>query len=146
MTYPAPVLAAAVLAAQDVSFLLVGSAALWLHGEPVRPADADAVIDPDTPNLRRLQPALAAMTRSTRAFPPARDLRLLHLVAADTCYGRIDCLLERGRLDWARLVRSSTVIPVADVGVRVAAPADILALRRRYKTRYRTRYQAQHEE
>src|SRR5579863_10698101 len=54
VTYPAPVLAAAVLAAQDVSFLMVGSAALWLHGEPVMPADADAVIAPEEPNLRRL--------------------------------------------------------------------------------------------
>jgi hypothetical protein len=33
-TYPAPVLAAAILAAEGVSFLLIGSAALWLHGEP----------------------------------------------------------------------------------------------------------------
>ncbi len=56
-------------------------AALWLRGEPVRPADADAVIDPDTPNLRRLQAALAAMTRSTTAFPPAQDFRL-HLASS----------------------------------------------------------------
>jgi hypothetical protein len=33
--YPVPVLAAAILAAEGVSFLLVGSAALWLHGEPL---------------------------------------------------------------------------------------------------------------
>ena len=32
---PVVVLAAAVLAAEQVSGLLVGSAALWLHGEPV---------------------------------------------------------------------------------------------------------------
>jgi hypothetical protein len=58
--YPAPVLAAAVLAAEGVSFLLVGSAALWLHGEPVTVADAGAVIDPAA-NFRytesRLTPA-----------------------------------------------------------------------------------------
>jgi hypothetical protein len=44
--YPVPVLAAAILAAEGVSFLLVGSAALWLHGEPIPVADADVVIEP----------------------------------------------------------------------------------------------------
>ena len=44
--YPAPVLAAAILAAEGVSFLLVGSAALWLHGEAISVADADLVIEP----------------------------------------------------------------------------------------------------
>jgi hypothetical protein len=131
--YPAPVLAAAVLAAEGVSFLLVGSAALWLHGEPVAPADADVVIEPDERNLRRLEAALAGLTPRPRAIPPARDFPLLHLVTAVTCYGRIDCLLERGRLDWDRLGRSSVVLPVADVGVLVAALADTRALRRRYK-------------
>jgi len=33
--YPVLVLAAAVLAAEGVSFLLVGSAVLWLHGQPI---------------------------------------------------------------------------------------------------------------
>ena len=131
--YPAPVLAAAVLAAQDVSFLLVGSAALWLHGELVTVADADAVIDPREPNLSRLGAALAAMGRRPRAIPRVRDFPLLHLVSVDTCYGRIDCLLERGRLDWDRLSGSSARIPVADVSVPVANLADTWALRRRFK-------------
>ena len=131
--YPTPVLAAAILAAEGVSFLLVGSAALWLHGEPIPVADADVVIDPGEPNLRRLEAALAEITPRPRAIPRARDFPLLHLVTVGTCYGRIDCLLERGRLDWERLGRSSVVIPVADVGVPVAAQADTWALRRRYK-------------
>jgi len=131
--YPAPVLAAAVLAAQDVSFLLVGSAALWLHGELVTVADADAVIDPREPNLSRLGAALAAMGRRPRVIPRVRDFPLLHLVSVDTCYGRIDCLLERGRLDWDRLSGSSARIPVADVSVPVANLADTWALRRRFK-------------
>ena len=33
-TYPAPVLCAALLAAEDASLVLAGSAALWLHSEP----------------------------------------------------------------------------------------------------------------
>ena len=132
-TYPAPVLAAAVLAAEGVSFLLVGSAALWLHGEPVTPADTDAVIEPGEHNLSVLAAVLADIGPRPRVIPRARDFPLLHLVTAATCYGRIDCLLERGRLDWDRLARSSKVVPVADVGVRVAAAADAWALKRRHK-------------
>jgi hypothetical protein len=39
------VLAAAVLAAEQVSGVLVGSAALWLRGEPVSVGDVDVVIE-----------------------------------------------------------------------------------------------------
>jgi hypothetical protein len=134
--HPAPVLAAAVLAAQDVSFLLVGSAALWLRGEPVTVADADAVIDPGQHNLNVLAAVLAGMARRPQAIPPVRDFPLLHLLSVDTCYGRIDCLLERGRVDWERLGRSAVRIPVADVSVRVAAQADTWALRRRFKPEF----------
>jgi hypothetical protein len=135
--YPAPVLAAAVLAAHDVSFLLVGSAALWLHGEPVTVADADAVVDPGQHNLNVLATALAGMALRPRTLPPVRDFPLLHLVSVDTCYGRIDCLLERGRLDWERLSRSDARIPVADVSIRVAAQADTWELRRRFKPQFK---------
>ena len=44
--FPAVVLAAAVLAAEQVSGVLVGSAALWLRGEPVSVGDVDVVIEP----------------------------------------------------------------------------------------------------
>jgi hypothetical protein len=128
-----PVLAAAVLAAEDVSFLLAGSAALWLHGEPIAVADADVVVEPGGQNLRRLGEALARMALRPREVPPARDFPLLHLVSVTTSYGRIDCLLERGRLDWQRLRQSSVMIPVADARVLVAARADAWALRRRFK-------------
>ena len=128
-----PVLAAAILTAEGVSFLLVGSAALWLHGEPVAVADADVVIEPVEQNLRRLGEVLAQLALRPRAVPPVRDFPLLHLVSVTTSYGRVDCLLERGRLDWQRLRQSSITIPVADAGVRVAAPADAWALRRQFK-------------
>src|ERR1700730_14863921 len=53
--YPVPVLAAAVLAAEHVSFLLVGSAALWLHGEQIAVGDADVGVVPGGPNSPRLR-------------------------------------------------------------------------------------------
>jgi hypothetical protein len=61
MRLPGPVLAAAVLAAEGVCFLLVGSAALWLHGGLVTPVDADVVIEPEERYLRRLEAVLAGM-------------------------------------------------------------------------------------
>jgi hypothetical protein len=131
--YPAPVLAAAVLAAEGVSFVLVGSAALWLHGQPVPVGDADVVIEPGAQNLLRLGQALDWLALQPRAVPPVRAFPVLPLASVTTSYGRIDCLLERGRIDWERLRQPAVRIPVADAGVLVAARAEILALRRRFK-------------
>ena len=58
---PVVVMAAAVLAADGVSLLLVGSAALWLRGEPVTVGDVDVVIESGSENLRRLHAALAGV-------------------------------------------------------------------------------------
>lgn len=132
-TYPDPALAAAILAAEKVSFLLIGSAALWLHGEPITVADADLVIEPQGENLRRLGDALVRLALRPRAIPRVHDFPLLHLAGVNTSYGKVDCLLERGRLDWERLRRSAVTIPVADAGVLVASRADAWALRRQFK-------------
>ncbi len=126
-------LAAAILAVEGVSFLLVGSAALWLHGEPIPVADTDVVIEPAEENLRRLGDALARLALRPREVPRVRALPWLDLLSVVTAYGRVDCLLERGRLDWQRLRESTVRIPVADVDVPVAAQADVWALRRQFK-------------
>jgi len=131
--YPAPVLAAAILAAEGASFVLVGSAALWLHGEHVMVADADVVIEPGEPSLHRLSEALAELALRPQEIPRARALARLSVLGVTTAYGRVDCLLERGRLDWERLRRSAVRIPVADAGLLAAARADTRALRRRFK-------------
>lgn len=131
--YPAPVLAAAILAAEGVSFVLVGSAALWLHGEPIPVGDADVVIEPAEENLRRLADALAEFALRQQELPRVRALPWLNVLRVVTSYGIVDCLLERGRLDWQNLCQSTVRIPVADVDVPVAARADVWALRRRFK-------------
>jgi hypothetical protein len=127
------VLAAGILAAEDVSFLLVGSAALWLYGEPIPVRDADVVIEPAEENLHRLGVALAQFALRPQEVPRVRVLPWLDVLSVVTSYGMVDCLLERGRLEWQRLRRSATRIPVADVNVPVAAQADVRALRRRFK-------------
>ena len=125
-------LAAGILAAEGVSFLLVGSAALWLHGEPIPVGDADVVIEPAEENLHRLGDALAEFALRPQV-PKVRALPWLNVLRVVTSYGIVDCLLERGRLDWQKLCQSAVRIPVTDVDVPVAAQADVWALRRRFK-------------
>jgi hypothetical protein len=131
--YPAGVLTAAVLAAEEVSFLLVGSAALWLRSEKIPVGDADAVIEPAEPNLARLRAALSGLAVRPRSVPSVARLRELSIASVDTSYGHLDCLLERGRQDWHRLRRNAEMIMVTDVGVLVASAADARALRRQFK-------------
>jgi hypothetical protein len=130
---PVVVLAAAVLAAEGVSFLLVGSAALWLRGEPVTVGDVDVVIEPGLENLRRLHAAMVRLALRPRHVPAPRRLAGLPIVAMATSYGRVDCLLDRGRRDWERLYRGAGLVPVAEVNVLVAGADDAWALRRRFK-------------
>jgi hypothetical protein len=129
--FPSAVLAAAVLAAENVSFVLVGSAALWLRSEIADVADADAVIEPGERNVHRLRAALAGI--AIGPVPSLDNLSCRSVVPVVTAYGKIDCLLERGRRDWVRLRRGADFLPVADVPVLVAASADAWNLRRRYK-------------
>jgi hypothetical protein len=129
---PVVVLAAAVLAAEQVSFLLVGSAALWLRGEPIEVRDVDVVIQPGEPNLCQLREALIRLAIRPDEIPAVHRLRELSVATAITSYGRLDCMLERGRRDWDRLRQSAGYVTVADAPVLVASAADAWALRRRF--------------
>jgi hypothetical protein len=129
--FPSPVLAAAVLAAEEVSFLLVGSAALWLRGEIASAADADVVIEPGERNIQRLRGALGCI--AIGPVPSVNGFSCRSVAPVATAYGTVDCLLERGRRDWGRLRSGAGFLPVADVLVLVAASADAWNLRRRYK-------------
>jgi hypothetical protein len=131
--YPAGVLAAAVLATTGVSFVLVGSAALWLRGESIPVGDADVVIEPGQQNLQRARAALADMALQPHAVPQTARLALLDIVTVMTSYGRIDGLLRRGRLDWDRLRTNADAMLVAGAEVVVAASSDAWKLRRRFK-------------
>ena len=131
--YPAGVLAAAVLATTRVSFVLVGSAALWLREESIRVGDADVVIEPGDQNMQLTRAALADLALQHHAVPQASRLAMLDIVTIMTSYGKIDCLLRRGRLDWDRLVRNSDVMLVAGAEVVVADRSDAWRLRRRFK-------------
>jgi hypothetical protein len=131
--FPVVVLAAAVLAAEQVSGVLVGSAALWLRGEPVTVGDVDVVIEPEEANLRRLREALCGLTVRPEAVPAVHRLRDVSVATVFSSYGRVDCLLERGRRDWEQLRAGAGYVAVADARVLVASAADARALRARFK-------------
>jgi hypothetical protein len=65
--------------------------------------------------------------------PPARVLATADLVQVRTSYGKLDCLLARGRLDWAKLTAGAEAFEVCGVPVLTASAADLRALRARYK-------------
>jgi hypothetical protein len=94
-------------------------------------ADADDQLLTGPGHRWHLSPGESA--EPARPVPRVRDFPLLHLVGVTTSYGRVDCLLERGRLGWGRLRQPAVSIPVADAGVLVAARADAWALRRQFK-------------
>jgi hypothetical protein len=131
--FPVVVLAAAVLAAEQVSGVLAGSAALWLRGEPVSVGDVDVVIEPGEANLLRLHEALVSLAVRAEAVPALHRLREMSIATVFSSYGRVDCMLERGRRDWERLRAGAGYVPVADVRVLVASAADAWALRARFR-------------
>jgi hypothetical protein len=131
--FPVVVLAAAVLAAEQVSGVLVGSAALWLRGEPVSVGDVDVVIEPDEANLHRLHEALSRLALRPQAVPAVHRLREVSVATIFSSYGRVDCMLERGRHDWESLRQNAGQVAIADVRVLVASAADAWALRTRFR-------------
>ncbi len=125
-------LLAAVLAAEGVSFVLVGSAALSLHGDRIPVSDIDAVLAPDEANLAKLRAALGVLMRHD-GIPSLRSLASADVISVRTGYGTLDCLLRRGRQDWHRLRGSAQLFEVAGTSVTVACAADVRVLRRRFK-------------
>ena len=131
--YPQPLLAAAIIAVDGVSFLLVGSGALWLRGEAITVADVDLVVEPGEQNASRLHATLTELAIRPQLVPAPHRLHRLDIVSVMSSFGRVDCLLQRGRDDWQRLVRSAGPVNVADAEVRVASASDAWALRRQFK-------------
>jgi hypothetical protein len=130
---PSILLLAAVLGCEGVSFVLVGSAALWLSGETISVRDIDVVPRPGERNLGKLHAALAVLAMRRDLVPPLRSLPALDMVSVPTIYGKLDCLLERGRQDWDLLCEDARLIRIADAGVLVASAAHAWALRRAFK-------------
>ena len=131
--YGRALLAAAVLQAEGVACLVAGSTALLLHGANVPVGDLDIIIGPEGENVRLLYRVLYRVTSRRRGLPPISRWPEIDMVSAATSFGKIDCLLERGRAEWERFYSGSSVFLIADAPVRVVSKTDAWALRRCYK-------------
>jgi len=95
----------------------------------------DVVIEPGESNMRRLYEALSGRAVRPHAVPAVRRLREVSVATVFSSYGRVDCMLERGRCDWESLHQNAGYVAVAEVRVLVASAADAWALRKRFKKR-----------
>lgn len=130
---PEAVLAAAMLAALGVRFVLVGSTALWLWGGwPEGVKDLDVVPELSTSNLHRLGDALAEMGESRQGLTPAVFTRR-EIVSVVTAWGPVDVLCQRARDAYVPLDDRGTTHDVLGVPVHVASHADALMLRAAHK-------------
>ncbi len=130
-----PVILSALLAAEGVDSVVVGSTALRLRGFEVSVGDLDIVPDLQPDALRTMTEAIGRY-RLPRSAPPSRgDLAATQGIwTTPTIYGTLDVLMDCARRDGAGLrVRAST-IRVFDVDVLVASSDDAWALRHRFKT------------
>ena len=124
--------AAAVLVAEGFGVVVVGSAALRLHGEAIEVHDLDVVVEPSTANLRVAPEALRALGASA-GIPPLLALAQRDVVSVLTGYGRVDLMLRQGREAFWELAENAATISVLGVPVVVASREDAWALRRQYK-------------
>ena len=85
--------------------------------------------------MSRLREALAGLAVRPGTVPALHRLREISIATVFSSYGRVDCMLERGRRDWEWLRRGAGYVPVADVPVLVASAADAWALRARCRKR-----------
>jgi hypothetical protein len=126
-------IAAAVLHAEGVRFVVVGSTALWLLGEAIAVHDLDVVVEPSGRNLDGVVGALGVMGARRGEVPPRWALDTADVVSVTTGYGRVDLLVGQGRASFAALADRAVSVDVCGVGLMVADPADAWALRARYK-------------
>jgi hypothetical protein len=123
----------AVLAAEGISFILVGSAALRLHGVCLKVHDTDVVIEPTGENLRKLDVTLRHLSLGVPTQSYLAALCAREVLTISTTYGKLDLMLETGRRDWRVLSRHAHCFEIAGTQVTVASLADTVALRDRFK-------------
>jgi hypothetical protein len=124
--------AAAVLVAEGLGIVVVGSAASRLHGEAFEVHDLDVVVEPSTANLGVVAESLRALGASA-GIPPLFALAQADVVSVVTCYGRVDLMLRQGREAFSELAEKAVTIDVLGVPVLVASRQDAWALRLLYK-------------
>jgi hypothetical protein len=125
--------AAAVMASCGVDLVIVGGAALWLHGDLSDPLhDLDVVPSPDPANAEQLLACRAPLGAHASSWPTAGQLERCEVVTVATSFGPIDLLARRGREEYRTLRAGAVTVPVLGVLVPVASRGDVVRLKRRF--------------
>jgi hypothetical protein len=122
-----------VLTAESVSFVVVGSAALWLSGVSLPVGDLDVVPCLSPRALSTLCRTLGRYRLPQSGPPTPAAVLAAGIWSTQTAFGRIDVMVDTARAQGAELWSRSQLVSVLDTEVRVASEEDTWALRRHYK-------------
>lgn len=128
------------LARADVDYVLIGGMAAIAHGSNLRTNDTDICPHDTEGNAARLASALTELDAAlyvsadqpaVRASFDATFLRRQQVLNLQTAHGRIDVVWRpEPDYDYERLAARAFTASVAGVTVRIAALADLLAMKR----------------
>lgn len=138
MTGHGPTLLLRRLAAGEVDFVVVGGVAVVVQALPRFTKDLDVCYSTDAANLALLAAVLREADARLRGIdedlpftPDARLLRQTQILTLTTIDGELDLLVDPpGAPPYADLRARADVIDVGEHRVRVAAVADLLAMKR----------------
>jgi len=128
------------LAAQRVTFLIIGGIAGRVLGSASATNDLDICYERSRPNLERLAAALRALHARLRGpggdpdLPVVLDAKALEFGAHftfSTDVGDFDCLgTPKGTDGYPDLARNAVAVPLGDLTVRVAGLDDLIRMKR----------------
>ena len=128
----------------EVRYVIVGGLATILHGFPRVTADVDLVVDLDPPEARKAIAALVglgfrprppvdpyafAVPESRQAWIREKGMRVFSLHDPADPLREVDLFVEHP-IDFESLWRRSVLVPLATTTARIAAIADLIALKR----------------
>jgi predicted nucleotidyltransferase len=133
---PADILA--VLVAHGVDFVVVGGLAAVFHGSTRITQDLDACYSTDPANLEVLGRALLELDAKLFGIeedvpfvPDAKTLARTEMLTLATKHGKLDLLRAPSEAPpYDELRANSALVQAAGIGVRVAAPEDLIAMKR----------------
>jgi predicted nucleotidyltransferase len=133
-----PTLIIPALVDAGVDFVIIGGVAVIAHASPRFTKDLDICYSLEPANLEALGDVLVAHNARLRGIdedvpftPDARALRQTQILCLDTDAGGIDLLVDpAGAPPYDRLSARAEVMEIAERSVRVAALADLIAMKR----------------
>ena len=126
------------LSEAEVDYVVIGGIALIVHGSARLTRDLDIVFAPDSGNLDRLGHVLVGLGARLRDvdedvpfMPDAATLGKVDLLTLDTSVGWLDVHRRpSGAPPYSTLKRRAEIVEFRGHEIRVAAPADLQAMKR----------------